>query len=124
MKRVVAVTVITVFITALTATSSIVIHNIHNSLTKEVEIIEQLYYSGNITDNDIKVLEEKWNKAESVLLIFANHNALEEIKINLKRFSCAAKEKNSSSFFAEAEELKCRLNILKENESFSPNSIF
>ncbi len=124
MKRFVAVIIIIAAVITLTAASSVIINNFYNSFTKEIENIEMLYQSNQISHRHLTLLQKKWNRCEGLLMLFANHDSLDDIKLNIIRLSSAAKNKNSSSFYTEAEELKCRLYFLKENESISFKSIF
>ncbi len=124
MKRLIAAVVLSALVIGLAVSSAITIDRYYNTLTHHIEKIEELHKKGESTGNELSALHYDWEKAEPMLMFFANHDSVEEIGIRINRLVSLSDTKDDGIFKAEAVELKTRLEYLKDSESLTFESVF
>ena len=123
MKRLIAAIVLSALVIGLAVCSAITIDRYYKNLTEEIEKIEKLHEKGESTGDRLSALHDNWEKAEPMLMFFANHDSVEEIGIQINRL-VSLSDTNDITFKTEAVELKTRLQYLKDSESLTFESVF
>ena len=120
MKRLIAAFVLLFTVMALIITSNITISKSCTALIEKTQECEKAFKDNKSTEAALSELSSYWEKTETMLLIFANHEALEEIGYSISRLKAG----DSEDFLKESSELKERLRHLKISESFTKRTFF
>lgn len=124
MKRLICAVILSVTVITLATASSLTINRCYKTLTDEIIKIEELYKNKKSTDTLLSSLKNNWEKAEPMLMFFANHDSVEEIEISLNRLINLSSTEDTGMFSAEAVRLKTLLKHLKDSESLTFESVF
>ncbi|MBR2044061.1 MAG: DUF4363 family protein [Clostridia bacterium] len=124
MKRLIAAAILSAIVLSLAIISSFTVKYYYNSLTDTIEVIEEKEQKKISTDKELTHLKNTWEKAQPMLMFFANHDSVEEIGISLNRLIALHSAKDEGAFLAETAVFKTLLGYLKDSESLSAESVF
>lgn len=124
MKRLIAAAVLSAVVLSLALISSFTIKYYHNSLTDIIKVIEEKEQKEISTDKELTQLKKTWEKAQPMLMFFANHDSVEEIGVSLNRLIALHNTEDESAFFAEAAVFKTLIGYLKDSENLTAESVF
>lgn len=119
MKRLIAAFILIFLVAGLIITSTYTVELCCTSLLDTLNLCEEEFRAQKNTDPSLSQLLSKWESYEPMLMIFANHDTLEEIGYSIARVRLG----DSEDFLKESAELKERINHLKISEKFTIRTI-
>lgn len=119
MRRLIAAFILILIVGGLIFASLYTTRYCCDKLIEKVDICEQNFKENKNIASSLNELEDYWEKCEPMLMIFANHDTLEDIGYSIARLKAG----DSEDFMKESAELKERIYHLKISEKFSFKSI-
>jgi alpha-L-fucosidase len=120
MKRLIAAFVLIIICIGLIVASNRTIAYCSTNLLELISQSEKEFNNKESTDYTLSQLNERWERYEPILMIFANHGEIEEIGHSIARVRAGDRE----DFLKESAELKERLEHLRISESFTLKTFF
>ena len=113
MKRLIAAGIILALLIAACLSSSLIIKEKCNNILILLE-----------SDSQIKEAEELFLKSENLFCFFANRSFIEEIEESFARLSGLNQKNDFAHYNSELQELKLKIEHLKESEQLKTRSFF
>ncbi len=120
MKRLIAAFILIFLVAGLIIASTYTIQLCCASLLDTLNLCEEEFRAQKNTAPSLSKLQKDWERYEPMLMIFTNHDTLEEIGYSIARVRLG----DSEDFLKESAELKERIHHLKISEKFSIKTLF
>lgn len=85
---------------------------------------EESYIKNDDAFEPAKKLSEHWDKKESGLSFFVNHNKIDDVELEIAALELYSKSENQALFLEHIEELKMLLHQIKEDTRLTIHSVF
>ncbi len=124
MKRLIPAAIIFAVIIGVFISSYMYVTGICKDTTDLVNECVEEYKEKGKNETKAEELEKYWAKKEKVLSIFANHNMVDEIEIEISRLALHSKFDDNTMFFESADTIKSKLHQILEDTKITAHSIF